>query len=213
MKDFLFRPEQAGTPIGRLSGGERGRLMLARIFTRPSNLMVLDEPTNDLDFETLDLLQELIADYSGTVLLVSHDRDFLDRIVTSVIASEGEGRWTVYAGGYSDMLAQRGAARGEAKAAARPKGSGEERRKPQGASRKLSFKDKHALETLPGRMEMLEAEIARLEDRLADPGLYARDPDGFGKATAELTGKQTDLAEAEEEWLRLEMLREELENS
>jgi len=215
MKDFLFRPEQAGTPIGRLSGGERGRLMLARAFTRPSNLLVLDEPTNDLDFETLDLLQELIADYSGTVLLVSHDRDFLDRIVTSVVASEGEGegRWTVYAGGYSDMLAQRGAARGEAKAAARPKGSGEERRKPQGASRKLSFKDKHALETLPGRMEMLEAEIARLEDRLADPGLYARDPDGFGKATAELTGKQTDLAEAEEEWLRLEMLREELENS
>ena len=110
MKDFLFRPEQARTPVGVLSGGERARLTLARAFARPSNLLVLDEPTNDLDLETLDLLQERLAEYPGTVLLVSHDRDFLDRVVTSVIASEGDGRWIEYAGGYTDMLAQRGAA-------------------------------------------------------------------------------------------------------
>ena len=109
MKDFLFRPEQARTPVGVLSGGERARLTLARAFAQPSNLLVLDEPTNDLDLETLDLLQEHLAEYPGTVLLVSHDRDFLDRVVTSVIASEGNGRWVEYAGGYSDMLAQRGA--------------------------------------------------------------------------------------------------------
>ncbi len=122
MKDFLFGPEQANTPVGVLSGGERGRLTLARAFARPSNLLVLDEPTNDLDLETLDLLQERLADYSGTVLLVSHDRDFLDRVVTSVIAAEGDGRWTEYAGGYSDMLAQRGpgVAPSPAAAAARP---------------------------------------------------------------------------------------------
>ena len=111
MKDFLFRPEQASTPVGVLSGGERARLTLARAFARPSNLLVLDEPTNDLDLETLDLLQELLADYPGTVLLVSHDRDFLDRAVTSVIAAEGNGRWVEYAGGYTDMLAQRAASR------------------------------------------------------------------------------------------------------
>ena len=108
MKDFLFAPEQARTPIGKLSGGERGRLMLARALAQPSNLMALDEPTNDLDIETLELLQELLGDYPGTILLVSHDRDFLDRVATSVIVSEGEGRWREYAGGYSDMVAQRG---------------------------------------------------------------------------------------------------------
>ena len=107
MKDFLSHPEQARTPVGTLSGGERARLILARSFARPSNLLVLDEPTNDLDMETLDLLQERLAEYAGTVLLVSHDRDFLDRVATSVIASEGKGRWVEYAGGYSDMLAQR----------------------------------------------------------------------------------------------------------
>ena len=119
MKDFLFGPEQANTPVGVLSGGERGRLTLARAFARPSNLLVLDEPTNDLDLETLDLLQELLADYAGTVLLVSHDRDFLDRVVTSVIAAEGDGRWIEYAGGYTDMLAQRAPSVAEPGAAAR----------------------------------------------------------------------------------------------
>src|SRR5207244_6724259 len=120
MKDFLFSPEQARTPVGVLSGGERARFTLARAFARPSNLLVLDEPTNDLDLETLDLLQEKLAEYAGTVLLVSHDRDFLDRVVTSIVASEGNGRWIEYAGGYTDMLAQRAAApRGSAPTKAR----------------------------------------------------------------------------------------------
>ncbi len=110
MKDFLFGPEQARTPLSRLSGGERGRLMLARALALPSNLLVLDEPTNDLDLETLDLLQDMLADYPGTVVVVSHDRDFLDRVSTSVINAEGQGRWIEYAGGYSDMVAQRGRA-------------------------------------------------------------------------------------------------------
>ena len=108
MKDFLFGPEQARTPLGKLSGGERGRLMLAQVLAKPSNLLVLDEPTNDLDLETLDVLENMIGDYAGTVLLISHDRDFLDRLVSSVIVPEGDGRWIEYAGGYTDMLAQRG---------------------------------------------------------------------------------------------------------
>ena len=109
MKDFLFAPEQARTPLGKLSGGERGRLMLAQTLAKPSNLLVLDEPTNDLDLETLDVLEGMIGEYAGTVLLISHDRDFLDRLVSSVIVPEGNGRWIEYAGGYTDMLAQRGA--------------------------------------------------------------------------------------------------------
>ncbi len=142
MKDFLFKPEQARTPVGVLSGGERGRLLLACALARPSNLLILDEPTNDLDLETLDLLQEMLADYPGTVLLVSHDRDFLDRIVTSTLAAEGDGRWIEYAGGYSDMLAQRGPAQrvGGAAGTAKPANLRQTAR-----PAKMSFKDKHAL--------------------------------------------------------------------
>ncbi len=217
MKDFLFTPEQAGSPVSALSGGERGRLMLALAFATPSNMLVLDEPTNDLDLETLDLLQELIADYSGTVLLVSHDRDFLDRTVTSVIASEGDGRWLEYAGGYSDMIAQRDKAAGAAtgkpetkpgKAAAKP--AAPER---QQGKRRLSFKDKHALETLPDRMEALQNEIAATRDELSDPDLYARDPKAFAEASDKLTRAEADLAAAEERWLELEILREEIESA
>lgn len=213
MKDFLFSPEQARTPVGVLSGGERGRLTLARALAQPSNLLVLDEPTNDLDLETLDLLQEMLADYPGTVLLVSHDRDFLDRVATSVIVSEGEGRWQEYAGGYSDMVIQRGegvTARAVAAGPAAPK----KERAPEAAPaarRKLTFKDKHALETLPATMDKLTAEIARLQERMADPALYTRDPAAFGKLSAAAAKAQADLAHAEEEWLRLEMLREEVE--
>lgn len=213
MKDFLFGPEQANTPVGVLSGGERGRLTLARAFARPSNLMVLDEPTNDLDLETLELLQERLADYAGTVLLVSHDRDFLDRVVTSVIATEGDGRWIEYAGGYSDMLAQRGPVRASAATAAgpeRPKAAAPVTRT---ASRKLSFKDKHALETLPGRIAALEIEIARLSAVLGDADLYAKQPAKFADATKALDAAQSALAAAEEQWLELEMLREELEGA
>ena len=214
MKDFLFTPEQARTPLSALSGGERGRLMLARAFAKPSNLLVLDEPTNDLDLETLDLLQELVADYAGTVILVSHDRDFLDRTVTSVIAWEGEGRWQEYAGGYSDMVAQRGhgvkarAAEAAAKPAA-PKADPAPRAAPPARRKGLNAKEQHELKTLPAQMEKLSAEIARLEAKVADTGFYARDPAGFARATETLAAAQAGLATAEERWLELEMLREE----
>ncbi|MBT6093686.1 MAG: ATP-binding cassette domain-containing protein [Rhodospirillaceae bacterium] len=213
MKDFLFAPEQARTAVSALSGGERGRLMLARALTRPANLLVLDEPTNDLDLETLDLLQEMLADFDGTVILVSHDRDFLDRVVTSTIHFEGDGRWVEYAGGYSDMLAQRGElATAEATSSkpgkkAKSKGAASQNKK----SGKLSYKDKHALETLPDAMAKMEAEAAGLQNTLADPGFYTHDPKAFEQATARLGAVTQDLAQAEEEWLRLEMLREELE--
>lgn len=213
MKDFLFSPDQAGSPVHALSGGERGRLLLARALSKPANLLVLDEPTNDLDLETLDLLQEMIADHPGTVILVSHDRDFLDRTVEAVIVSEGEGRWVEYAGGYSDMVAQRG--RGvDAKQAA---GAGAKKEREETArpsapqpKKKLSFKDQHALDTLPATIAKLEAEIATLEAKLADAGLYARDPKAFETATATLGAKDRERSEAEDRWLELEMMREEL---
>ncbi|MEJ8570139.1 ABC-F family ATP-binding cassette domain-containing protein [Microbaculum marinum] len=216
MKDFLFTPEQARSPVSALSGGERGRLMLALAFARPSNLLVLDEPTNDLDLETLDLLQELIGDYSGTVILVSHDRDFLDRTVTSVIASEGDGTWTEYAGGYSDMLAQRrgGSGGGSDKSDRKPrKQSTAAAGGPPSDRRRMTFKDKHALETLPKRMAALETEIAGHQKTLSDPDLYTRNPGAFASATERLTRAQEELARAEEAWLELEMLREEIEGT
>jgi ATP-binding cassette subfamily F protein uup len=214
MRDFLFKPEQARTPVGKLSGGERGRLMLARALARPSNLLVLDEPTNDLDLETLDLLEEMLADYPGTLIVVSHDRDFLDRIATSVLMSEGDGRWIEYAGGYSDMAAQRGKgvepraiaapARAELKekTAPRPKA-------PQKA--RLSFKEQHLLTTLPRRMEELRAKIGKLHELLDDHDLYSRDPAKFAKASALLAENECELTQAEEQWLELEIKREEVE--
>jgi ATP-binding cassette subfamily F protein uup len=212
MKDFLFQPNQANTPISRLSGGERARLILARGLAQPSNLLVLDEPTNDLDLETLDLLQEMLADYAGTVLLVSHDRDFLDRVCTSVIASEGEGRWTEYPGGYSDMVAQRGhGVVADAAPSAKRDAAGPAAPKAVAPKRKLSFKEKHALDTLPATMEKLTAEIAKLQKALADPQLYVRDNAAFRKASDALADASTKLAAAEEQWLELEMAREELE--
>jgi len=212
MKEFLFVAEQARTPVGMLSGGERGRLMLARALARPSNLLVLDEPTNDLDLETLDLLQELVSDYAGTVLVVSHDRDFLDRVTTSVIAWEGDGRWQEYAGGYSDMVAQRGrgveARRGPEAAPPAPRAAAAAPRLE--AKPRMSFKDRHALETLPARIATLEREMAALSAQLSESGLYARDPAGFAARTSLLGKKGAEREAAEEEWLRLELLREEL---
>jgi ATP-binding cassette subfamily F protein uup len=212
MKDFLFPPEQARTPVGVLSGGERNRLMLARALAKPSNLLVLDEPTNDLDLETLDLLQETIVDYPGTVLLVSHDRDFLDRTVGSVLVSEGEGRWVEYAGGYTDMLAQRGegAQARTVEKAVRPKEPGRSSPAAGAPKRKLGFNEQHELKTLPERMRALEATIAKLQAILADPNLYAEKPKRFEEASAALAKAQGDLAAAEDRWLSLEMLREEL---
>jgi ATP-binding cassette subfamily F protein uup len=215
LKDFLFAPEQARTPLRALSGGERGRLMLARALAQPSNLLVLDEPTNDLDLETLDVLEEMIGDYAGTVLLISHDRDFLDRIVNAVLVPEGNGKWLEYAGGYSDMLTQRGAdvRKPVAKPAAAPPRKSAERGAADPARRKLNFNEKHALEALPARMATLEADVKRLNARLADPALYARDRAAFDKATAALATAQAALAAAEERWLELELLRSELEGS
>ena len=208
MKDFLFRPEQARTPVGMLSGGERGRLLLACALARPSNLLILDEPTNDLDLETLDLLQELLSEYPGTVLLVSHDRDFLDRVVTSTLASEGAGRWVEYAGGYSDMLAQRGPAV-EPETARTAKGLQATRSSAKPA--KLSFKDKLALEALPAEIGTMERKVAALQTELADRDLYRRKPARFAEASAALTAMQAQLATAEERWLELEAKREALD--
>ena len=210
MKDFLFRPEQARTPVGVLSGGERGRLMLACALARPSNLLVLDEPTNDLDLETLDLLQEMLAAYGGTVLVVSHDRDFLDRVATSVVASAGGGRWVEYAGGYSDMVAQGGALGGGSAPGAMPPRRGTTGRQEKAGARKLSFKDKHALERLPHEIAAHEAEIARLRRVLSDGNLFRRDPAKFTRSTDALAAAEATLATAEERWLELEALRESL---
>ncbi|MGI3902557.1 MAG: ABC-F family ATP-binding cassette domain-containing protein [Janthinobacterium lividum] len=217
MKDFLFGPEQARTPLSRLSGGERGRLMLARALALPSNLLVLDEPTNDLDLETLDLLQDLLAEYPGTVVVVSHDRDFLDRVSTSVINAEGEGRWTEYAGGYSDMVAQRGSGvtartKEMVTGAPPPKAEAVPASAPAARKGKLSFKDKHALDNLPRRMEELRAQQSRFQASLDDPGLYGRDPKRFAKLSASLADTDSKLASAEEEWLMLEMMREDLQS-
>ncbi|WP_028746476.1 ABC-F family ATP-binding cassette domain-containing protein [Rhizobium mesoamericanum] len=220
MKEFLFQPEQARTPIRNLSGGERARLMLARIMSRPANLLILDEPTNDLDIETLDLLQEIVAGFPGTVILVSHDRDFLDRTVTSTIApavpDAPDGRWIEYAGGYSDMLAQRKGAVEERKKTEKAA----ERSKPQEAAAssetakgkgKLSYKQKFALDNLPKEMAKAEAEIAQREERMADPSLFTKDPTMFNRLAAETEKLRDSLMKMEEEWLELEMLREELE--
>ncbi|MFN3350601.1 ABC-F family ATP-binding cassette domain-containing protein [Pseudorhodoplanes sp.] len=218
MKDFLFSPEQIRTPLRALSGGERGRLMLARALAKPSNLLVLDEPTNDLDLETLDVLEETLADYTGTVILISHDRDFLDRVVSAVIVPEGGGVWNEYAGGYSDMLAQRGAdiastkparsvAPKETKAASSTAAAPGAKPKT-----KLSFNEKYALDNLPKQIAKLEGDIRALQARLDDPDLYTRDRKAFDAATAAMAKAQAELAAAEEKWLELEILREEIES-
>jgi len=214
MKDFLFQPEQARTPVHVLSGGERARLLIAKLLAIPSNVLVLDEPTNDLDLETLDLLEEMIADYSGTVLAVSHDRDFLDRIATSVLFAQGEGRFLEYAGGYTDMVAQRGSgvtAKSQIKAP--PVQVAPKERKVAPQKRKLSFAEKHALETLPHRITELTSKIGALKSQLADATLYARDQKRFLVLTSELETAERELGTSEERWLEVEILREELEGS
>jgi ABC transport system ATP-binding/permease protein len=218
MRDFLFAAEQAHTPLGKLSGGERARLMLAQAFAKPSNLLVLDEPTNDLDMETLDVLEDMLAEYPGTVLLISHDRDFLDRLVNGVIVPEGNGRWMEYAGGYSDMLAQRGAdltrdqaKKPDARKVGRESAPAIAQAPP--AKRRLMFKEKHALETLPKTIAKLQTEIDALQTKLGDPQFYARDRAAFENTTALLGELQLKIAAAQEQWLELEILREELANT
>jgi ATP-binding cassette subfamily F protein uup len=213
LKDFLFDESQARQPVKALSGGEKARLLLARLFARPSNLLVLDEPTNDLDMETLDLLEEVLDDYEGTLILVSHDRDFLDRLVTAVIAMEGGGRTLEVAGGYSDYQRYRlsRGAEGAKVSAEKPRAKFEAAAKPK-RSAKLSYKDQRELDSLPARIEALSAEAAALEARLADPSLYRKDPAGFAELSRALAAKRDDVAAAEERWLELEAEREALES-
>lgn len=214
LKDFLFDERQARAPVKSLSGGEKARLLLARLMARESNLLVLDEPTNDLDVETLDLLQDILGDFPGTVLLVSHDRDFIDRVATTTIAMEGDGRATAYAGGWSDYQAQKGArGAGEspvptaAKPAAAKPGAKASEAKDSGAkapAKALSFTERHRLDALPALIARLEAEIAKLNTLLADPGLFSREPAKFRKAGEALAERQAALTAAEAEWLALE---------
>ena len=208
MKDFLFSENQARTPIKALSGGERNRLLLAKILAKPANLLVLDEPTNDLDMDTLDMLEEALDEYGGTLLVVSHDRDFLDRLVTSVIAVEGDGDVREYVGGYSDYLDQRPKPdEPQAKAAAPKPAADRAPPKPQ----RLSYKDARELESLPAKIDALGAEISKLEADLNDGTLYAKDPARFQKTAARLDAARAELAQAEDRWLELESAREGLQ--
>lgn len=210
LKEFLFDERQARAPVKSLSGGEKARLLLARIMARESNLLVLDEPTNDLDVETLDLLQDVLGDYDGTVLLVSHDRDFLDRVAATTIAMEGDGKATVYAGGWTDYRAQRA----EGRMDDAPKAAGKTSQKsvkassgpakPAPSDGGLSFTEKHRLETLPDTIAKLEAEIAKLEQYLSDPALFTDHPAKFAKASDALVERHEALAAAEDDWMDLE---------
>ncbi len=206
LKDFLFSEAQARAPVKSLSGGEKARLLLARLMAQPSNLLILDEPTNDLDIETLDLLQDLLGDYDGTVVVVSHDRDFLDRVATATVALEGDGSATLYAGGWSDYRAQRGA-REPRIATPTPAPSARRKTSPAAAAPAndgLTFTEAHRLKELPSRIARLEAEIARLTDLLSDADLFAREPLKFRKATDALADRQAALSAAEDDWLDLE---------
>ncbi|MDE2436271.1 MAG: ATP-binding cassette domain-containing protein [Sphingomonadales bacterium] len=210
LKDFLFDPGLVDARIGTLSGGERSRLLLAREFARKSNLLVLDEPTNDLDLETLDLLQEVIADYDGTVLIVSHDRDFLDRTVTVTLGLDGSGKVDVIAGGYADWEKQRAKRIVKSPTSVRVERSRDIDAPPplQQKKTKLSYKDQRDYDLLPGRIEELLAQIARDEDTLHDPALYARDPAKFAALTTAIDAARAEKDAAEERWLELAELVE-----
>ena len=214
LKEYLFDPSLTEAPVGSLSGGERSRLLLAREFARASNLLVLDEPTNDLDLETLDLLQEVIADYEGTVLIVSHDRDFLDKTVTVTLGLDGSGRVDIVAGGYEDWVrkryqAVRSPAKAGAQGAAKAAPSGAPGPRPSSGN-KLSYKDQRDFDRLPGEIERLEASIAADEDALHDPDLFARDPKRFAELTERIARHRTDVEAAELRWLEVAELAEAL---
>jgi ATP-binding cassette subfamily F protein uup len=212
LEDFLFAPQRARSPVKSLSGGERNRLLLARLFARPANVLVLDEPTNDLDIETLELLEALLQDYTGTVFLVSHDRAFLDNVVTQTIASEGDGQWKEYVGGYSDWLRQRpagGAARfdatgGVAAAPVQKVGAGDTAKSRPPERKKLSFKEQRELEQLPDRIAALEAEQGALQQRLADPAFYQGPADAVREVQARLAKVDADIDAALARWEALE---------
>jgi ATP-binding cassette subfamily F protein uup len=203
LKEFLFEPGLVDAKIGTLSGGERSRLLLAREFARRSNLLVLDEPTNDLDLETLDLLQEVIADYDGTVLIVSHDRDFLDRTVTITLGLDGSGKVDIVAGGYEDWQRKRRSEEVRS-SAAKPRGpAASSPPEPKPAKAKLTYKDQRDYDLLPQRIEALEAQIARDEETLSDPDLYTRDPARFASLTKAIEAARAEREAAEERWLAL----------
>ena len=215
LRDFLFEERQARAHVKNLSGGERNRLLLAKLFAGPHNLLVLDEPTNDLDIETLDLLQEVLGEYEGTIILVSHDRDFLDRVVTSIIAVEGDGKIEEFVGGFSDYAAYRKAEAEEVAAPKRreSKPQAQTSEKPSQPRAKLSYKDQRALDNLPDTIDKLGAEIEALGNELANPDLFTRDPKRFKAASARLEAAQTELDDAENRWLELEELRESIEKA
>ena len=213
LRDFLFDDHKMTQRVGTLSGGEQNRLMLARIFAQPHNFLVLDEPTNDLDLESMDLLQEVVADYDGTVMIVSHDRDFLDRTVSGVLAFEEQGRITPHAGGYSDYLSRRTAlAKADSKQRKAKKKPAQE--KPSGAQKeRLSYKQTYLLKTLPEEMSRLEAAIATAAEKLGDMTFFAKDPDAYQALSAQMDADNTAFCEAEEMWLELEILRETIEDN
>lgn len=215
LKDFLFRPDQAQCPVSALSGGEKNRLMLAVALAQPSNFLVLDEPTNDLDMDTLDLLQEVLDDYAGTVLLVSHDRDFIDRVVTSVIYMPGDGTVYEHAGSYSDLLAKLSARTAVAPVKKQPKPETARPSVPAAPAKtaRLSYNQQRLLEVLPAEIEQLEKTISEISQSLSDPDLYAADPDAFNRLSARLLELQEQKDSKETQWLELQMLKESLERS
>ena len=208
LNDFLFAPERARSPVKSLSGGERNRLLLARLFAKPANVLVLDEPTNDLDIDTLELLEELLEDYKGTVFLVSHDRTFLDNVVTEVIVAEGNGLWREYIGGYSDWErvrpaaipagAPKPAAKAEAKVEAAPVAA------PAAKQKKLSYKEQREMEALPALIAQLEDEQKAITEKLADASLYTQQPDEVKRLNQRFTEIDGLLLEALEKWEAIE---------
>jgi ATP-binding cassette subfamily F protein uup len=216
LKEFLFDPALTDAPVGSLSGGERSRLLLAREFAREANLLVLDEPTNDLDLETLDLLQEVIADYEGTVLIVSHDRDFLDRTVTITLGLDGSGRVDIVAGGYEDWVRKRYEAHRKTGGRSSPAGTKENKPSPQPSpasgrgGTKLSYKDQRDYDRLPDEIERLQAEVAADEAALSDPDLYTRDPNRFARLTERIARHRADIEAAELRWLEVAQMAEAL---
>jgi ATP-binding cassette subfamily F protein uup len=208
LQDFLFPARRCRQPVSALSGGERNRLLLAKLFTRPCNLLVMDEPTNDLDLETLELLEELLLDFDGTLLLVSHDRAFIDNVVTSTLVFEGDGRVNAYVGGYSDWQRQRGAAANSSGDGRIAKPAKPEEKPPTGGSAKkaakLSYKDQRELEQLPARIESLESELAELQQSLADPELYRQSPERVGELSSRMQQVESDLSDSYQRWEALE---------
>ncbi|MDA0338755.1 MAG: ATP-binding cassette domain-containing protein, partial [Proteobacteria bacterium] len=214
LQDFLFEPERARLPVKFLSGGERNRLLLARLFAQPANVLVLDEPTNDLDMDMLDVLEDILDNFDGTVLLVSHDRDFLDRMVTSVISFDPDGQVREYPGGYSDMLRQRKAVP-SGNLNPRQTGSkhGSENNGQPANPGKMTYKDKRALDPLPTEIQKLERDATRIEAELADPKTYAKDPESIPRLAKLLETARQLISEKQDRWLELEMMREELEGA